>query len=163
MNLLKKHFKRYTEREPWDFCWRLAVESVVASLVAAVVVCTILGVHKRDFLDWPMAAAFIMLVLVAPPVETLLFQAPPIFVARACKGSLRTQIAVSTIIFAALHFLEGVGPGVSAGIVGGLYFAFAYAFWRTKSRWKALWVTTVCHAIHNLFAFVMLVIGGNWA
>jgi hypothetical protein len=162
MRFVKSHFRKYLERKPWDFCWRIGVESTVVSLAAAVVLSMIFGPTKREFLDYSIEAVFILLILIAPPLETLLFQAIPIFFVRLFKGSLRTQILVSTALFAACHFPEGIDIGIAAGIIGGLYFAFAYAHWRTKSRWHPLWITTVAHAIHNGIAFVLLVIAGNW-
>jgi membrane protease YdiL (CAAX protease family) len=162
MDFIKNHFRRYAERKPWDFCWRIGVESTLVSMVAAVLLTMIIGMPKREFVDYPIEVVFVLLILVAPPVETVLFQAIPIFIVRLFKGSIRTQILASTILFAAGHFPEGIAVGVSAGIIGGLYFSFAYAHWRTKSRWHPLWVTTVAHGIHNGIAFVLLVVLGNW-
>ena len=163
MNLIARHFRRYTERKPWDFCWKIGVESTVASFISAILLMLVIGVTGRDFLDMPLPDVFILLILAAPPVETLVFQAFPIFIVRILKGSMRTQILVSTLLFSAAHFPEGINTGVSAGVVGGLYFAFAYAHWRKKSRWKSFWITTVCHVIHNGICFVLLVVSGNWS
>jgi hypothetical protein len=162
MGFIKNHFQRYAERKPWDFCWRIGVESTVVSLAFAVLLTMLIGATKREFLDYSMVSVFVMLLLLAPPLETLVFQAFPIFIVRLFKGSLRTQILASTILFAACHFPEGIAVGISAGIIGGLYFGFAYAHWRTKSRWQPLWITIVAHGIHNGIAFILLVAGGNW-
>ena len=162
MDFIRRHFKKHIGRSPWDFCWRIGVESTLASLIAAVILTLTLGEAERDFLDWPIEAVFILVVLVAPVLETLLFQALPIFFVRLLKGSLQAQVLVSTILFAAVHFAEGIPVGVSAGIIGGFYFGLAYAHWRTQSRWRPLWITTVCHAIHNGIGFALLVILGNW-
>jgi hypothetical protein len=163
MTWIKKHFQRYLDRRPWDFCWRIGVESTIASLVASILLAFAVGVPAREFLNYSMGGVFVLLLLVAPPVETLLFQALPIGLVRLLKGSIRTQILVSTILFAACHFPEGIAVGISAGIIGGLYFSFAYAHWRNRSRWHALWITTACHGIHNGIAFFLLVLFGNWS
>ena len=163
MNCVARHFSRYRERKPWDFCWRIGVESTLVSLIAAALLAVILGVPRRELLDLSLPVAFVVLLLVAPPIETLVFQAFPVFIVRALKGSIRTQILVSTLFFSAAHFPEGIATGVSAGVVGGLYYAFAYAHWRTQSRWQSFWITTVCHGIHNGIAFVLLVVFGNWS
>jgi hypothetical protein len=162
MGFIKNHFLKYLERKPWDFCWRIGVESTVVSLAAAVLLTWATGPNKREFLDYSMGSVFIMLVLAAPPLETLVFQAFPIFIVRLLKGSLPIQILTSTILFAACHFPEGVAVGISAGGIGGFYFAFAYAHWRRTSRWQALWIATAAHGIHNLIAFCLLVVAGNW-
>ena len=163
MNWVARHFRRYLEREPWDFCWRIGVESTVLSLIAALLLAVVFGTSTRELLDLPMHVVFLLLLVVAPPIETLLFQAFPIFIMRMLKGSIRSQILVSTLLFSAAHFPEGIATGVSAGLIGGLYFAFAYAHWRSQSRWKSFWITTVAHGIHNGIAFILLVVLGNWS
>lgn len=163
MNWVAGHFRRYLERKPWDFCWRIGVESTVVSLIAAALFAVVFSVPKREFLDLSLPVAFVVLLLVAPLIETLVFQAFPIFIVRVWKGSVRTQILVSTLLFSAAHFPEGIVTGVSAGVIGGLYFAFAYAHWRIQSRWQSFWITTVCHGIHNGIVFVLLVVFGHWS
>jgi hypothetical protein len=163
MNWVARHFRRYLERKPWDFCWRIGVESTVVSLVAAALLSIVFVEPKREFLDLSLPVGFVILLLVAPPLETLAFQAFPIFMVRVLKRSIRTQILVSMLLFSAAHFPEGIVTGVSAGVIGGLYFAFAYAHWRTQSRWLSFWITTICHGIHNGIGFVLLVVSGNWS
>ncbi len=162
MNWITRHFHRHLERSPWAFCWRIGVESTVVSLIVAALLAVIVGTSNREFLDLSLPEAFFLLLIIAPPVETLLFQAFPIFIVRLFKGSLRVQIIVSTVLFSAVHFPEGIVPGVAAGIIGGLYFGYAYAHWRLRTRWQALWITTGCHAIHNGIAFILLVLLGHW-
>ncbi len=159
---LRRHFERYRERRPWAFCWRIGVESTLVSLAIAALLSVVVQTPKREFLDWPMPAVFVLLVLIAPPVETLVFQAFPIFIVRTLKGSMGLQILVSTLVFAAAHFPEGITTGVSAGVIGGLYFAFAYAHWRATSRWQSFWITAGCHVIHNLIAFILLAVFLKW-
>ena len=164
MTWIRKHFQRYLDRRPWDFCWRIGVESTVVSLLAAALLVSIFGEGTpRELQKLPIGALFVFLIIVAPPIETLALQAFPIFIVRLLKGSIRTQILISTVLFAACHFPEGLVPGISAGIIGGFYFGFSYAHWRTKSRWKSLWITTVCHGIHNGIALILIVIFENLA
>jgi len=163
MNWIARHVRRYLRRKPWDFCWRIGVESTVAGLVVGVFLSTVFGAQKREFLNFPIWDVFFLMLVVAPLVETLLFQAFPIFIVRMLKGSIRVQIAVSTLLFAAAHFPEGVATGVSAGLIGGMYFAFAYARWRKRSRWQAFWITAAGHSIHNGILFILLVVFGNWS
>jgi hypothetical protein len=159
---IRSHFQRYFELQPWAFCWRLGIESTAVSLLSAVLLVPLLDEPRRRLLTYPIEVVFVLMLIAAPLVETLLLQALPIFIVRLLRGSLRTQILVSALIFALLHLPEGLGTGISAGVVGGLYFAFAYAHWRTKSRWQAFWVTAGSHAIHNGIAFVLLVLLGVW-
>ncbi|MHC4616612.1 MAG: CPBP family glutamic-type intramembrane protease [Planctomycetota bacterium] len=153
---MTKHFETYKQRSPWDFCWRIAIEGTLLSLLAAAVLTLIIGEPEREFLDWPMAVIFLLAVLIAPPVETLLLQALPVFVARKLKASFRVQVIVSTLTFTACHITEGFITTISAGVVGGFYFAFTYAHWRQKSRWTSFWVTALSHTIHNGIAAGLL-------
>ena len=163
MNWVAEHFRRYLEREPWDFCWRLGLESVVVGLPAVVVFGVVFGPPKPGILDLPVLEASVLLLVFAPLVETLIFQAFPIFIVRVLKGSIRAQILISTLLFSAVHFPQGIASGVAAGVICGLYLAFAYAHWRTRSRWQSFWITAVCHAIHNGILFTFLVGCGAWS
>ena len=161
MNWLIRHFERYKQTGAWDFCWRIALEGTLLSLVAAAVLALIIGEPEREFPDWPMGVIFLVAVVIAPPVETLLCQALPIFVARKLKASFRVQVIVSTVIFTVCHITEGFITTISAGLVGGFYFAFTYAHWRQKSRWTCFWVTALSHAIHNGIAVGLLALLGG--
>jgi hypothetical protein len=159
MHFIKNHFQRYRQRTPWDFCWRIGIESTAVSFVVAILL-SVLGAPEREFPDWSMGAMFVMIVLFAPVFETLLMQALPIYIARKLRTSFRTQVIIATTVFALCHLAEGVAAIIAAGIIGGFYFSFAYAHWRSLSRWQAFWVTAGSHAIHNSIAFLaMLTIG----
>jgi membrane protease YdiL (CAAX protease family) len=158
---LRQHFERCRQRHPWDFCWRIAVEGTIASLTIAFILTLLIGEPDREFPDWPMAGLFLVIVLIAPPVETLLCQALPIFIVRKLRASFRWQVICSTVFFAACHLPEGFITTIAAGAVGGFYFAFAYAHWREKSRWTSFWVTSVSHSIHNLIVWILLLLVGD--
>lgn len=161
MNWLIRHFQRYRQRSPWAFCWRIAIEGLAVSLLCALALSQLFPDLHREVLDWSAAAIFMVIVVLAPVFETLLLQALPIFIARKLKAPFAVQVLASAVVFAALHFLDGISAGICAGIVGGFYFAFTFAHWREKSRWTAFWVTALSHAIHNAAAFVMLVLAGE--
>ena len=83
--------------------------------------------------------------------------------------SFTSQVMISAVLFAWAHFPPGVVTGVSAGIIGGLYFGIGYAHWRKQSLWTALWTTAVAHSLHNfmvcvlIFPYAECVIGGvSW-
>jgi hypothetical protein len=149
MNWLRRHFERYRQRSAWDFCWRIALEGTLISLLSAILLTAIVEGDHRTIEDWPIGKLLLVVVLIAPIVETILTQAFPIFVVRKFGGSFKLQILISTVLFAAAHLTEGVATAVCAGVIGGFYFAFTYAHWREKSRWTSFWVTAISHAIHN--------------
>lgn len=162
MHGLIAYYRRYPERSPWGFSWRIGVESTAAGLIVAVLLSFVLPLPERELLNLTVREVFILMTVVAPILETLLFQALPIFIVRRLKGSFGLQIAISTLLFSLAHLPEGLITGISAGLIGGLYFAFAYAYWRKRSRWKAFRVTAVAHSIHNGIAFLLLLLAGQW-
>jgi len=163
MNWIVRHFRRHLERRPWDFCWRIGLESTLVSLAAAVLLSIFINEpHKEHMEDWPVAALIVFLVLLGPPLETLLFQAFPIFIVRLLRGSMWTQVLVSATIFAAGHFMRDIVTGAAAGMVGGSYLAFAYVRWRRISKRHAFWITTGIHCINNGIAVLLIVIARNW-
>ncbi|HAI10492.1 MAG TPA: hypothetical protein DCM28_02230 [Phycisphaerales bacterium] len=149
------HFQQYRQRTPWDFCWRIGLESLLVSLIVAIALIMLGSPHREIKLD--IVSFVILAIIIAPILETLLFQSFPIWIARICKLKFGTQIAISATLFALTHIPEGFTTFISAGIVGGFYFAFTYAFWRTKGRWVAFWVTALVHAIHN-FPVILLIL-----
>jgi len=163
VNWLRRHFERYRQRSAWDFCWRIAVEGTILGLIFAGVVSLIVTEPEEEFPDWGVATELLVIVVIAPLVETLLLQSLPIFVARKFNASFRLQVIVSMVLFAACHFyFEGIVTGIAAGVIGGFYFAFTYAHWREKSRWTAFWVTAVSHAIHNGIVIGLAMLAGDF-
>ena len=161
MGLLIRHFQRYRQRKPWAFCWRIAVEGLIVSLLCALVLALLFPALGREFPDWSAGTIFLIIVVLAPVYETLLFQALPIYIAGRFKARFAFQIIASMAVFAGLHFLEGILAGIAAGLVGGFYFAFTFAHWHQKSRWTAFWVTVVSHAFNNATAFTLLSLTGQ--
>jgi len=159
MQFIKRHFERYYQRNAWDFCWRIGVESTVASFVVAILL-SVLGAPERELPDWSTGTMFVFIVILAPVFETLIMQALPIYIARKLHASFRTQVIAATTVFTLCHLAEGIAAIIAAGIIGGFYFSFAYAHWRKQSRWQAFWVTGAAHAIHNSIAFAFMLIAG---
>jgi len=158
MQWIRQHFQRYREREPWDFCWRITTECVIITLLASIAL-DLFGFGERD-LDLSYPVLLLVAVFIAPLLETLIFQALPVWIARLCKARLSVQVAASVVPFFAAHALEGIGTGIAAGLLVGFYLAFTYAHWRERRRWTAFWTTAVCHALHNtVFVHVALATG----
>lgn len=162
-NILIQHFQRYRERPQWSFCWRITIEGFIVSVVFIILLDLIYPFGERtDLDDFSAMALFVGAVVLAPLIETLLLQSFPIFLARVLGAGFRGQVLASTAVFASQHFFSGVGAGIGAGIIGGFYSAFTYAHWRETSRWTAFWITTVSHSFHNLFVFIILLLGGEF-
>ena len=147
MKWIERHFRRYRERKPLDFCWRIAIEGTIVGLVVSFIIAAS-GIPGREINMgfWPL---LFLGVVIAPILETLILQAFPVWIARLCKARFSVQILVSVIPFTIVHAMEGAATGVAAGLIGGFYFAFTYVHWRERRRWTAFWTTAVSHAIHN--------------
>jgi len=157
--LIVGHFQRHRERKPWAFVCRVAPESTGLCFAAGLVMYAI-GVPERG-IDLGAAGFAFFALAIAPPLETLLLQALPVFVARKCRARLRYQIVASWLPFALFHVPEGLGTVLAAGTVGGFYFAFTYAHWRQKSRWTAFWTTWAVHTIQNGIVVTLLLVSGE--
>ena len=136
-----------------QFIIRILVQQFAVKLVTGVLLTFVLpdaAFENQDELFKEPLLAFIIVVFVAPPIETLFLQAAPIEILRALRRSRTLQFISGVIPFAALHFPGGVVSGLAAGVVGGVFFSHTYLECRAKSLWTALWVTTITHGIHNL-------------
>ncbi len=159
INWLGKHFEKHNARTPWDFCWRTAIEGMLLSFAVVIVLGMFVHEPARELVKWSAAELIALAVVASPIIETLVFQVIPISIARALRAPLKVQILVSAALFALVHFIEGIGVGVGAGVIGGLYFAYAYSHWARKSFWTALWVTIVAHFLRNAISVSMLLAG----
>ena len=160
-NWIVRHFERYRKRRPWSFCWHISIEGFAASFLVAGVLFFLLDLPELD-LEMTAIEFLLLAVILAPVVETLIFQALPICIARMCHASFAAQVVISMLLFSLPHFAEQADFGISAGLVGGFYFAFTYAHWRQKSRWTALWITIVSHSFNNGLAFILLLMLGEF-
>ncbi len=145
---LLEHFQNYRKREPWSFCWRVTLEYLVVGCFFAFVAWAVglpEQVLKGSRLDYIQAG-----LVTAPMIETSLFQAIPIAIARSRNLGFSSQVLWSTVTFTVVHFtFAGAGTGLVAGLVGGFYLAFTYAHWRNRSWWTAMWTTALSHAMAN--------------
>jgi hypothetical protein len=115
--------------------------------------------NKRKDLDgYGPLALIIIVVIFGPLLETLIFQALPIGVFRAIRRPALWQFLASVTLFGAVHFLIGVPTGLSAGLIGGSYFAFTYLKFREASFVKAVCVTAALHGAYNLVAVVLMLV-----
>jgi hypothetical protein len=154
------HFHSYRTRSPWSFCWRITIEAVVVSFGFGLLVAALFDPARRTVMDDPTMMVFLYVVIIGPFLETILFQAFPVFIARLCRVGFVGQMLFSMVPFALAHFSSGIGVGVCAGVVGGFYLAFTYVHWRQKSLWTALWVTAMFHVFNNSVRFLIKVLLG---
>ena len=164
--------RRYERFSPWLFCLLIALEGFAVSIALSIAHARIQKMarariqkaakapkeqtaakapkEKERFEGMSPARVAFRALLYAPVVETLLCQGAFIFILKEQGQGMGTQVAVSAFLFALIHFTESIGVGIAAGIPGGLYFGFTFAFWLQDSFWTAFWVTAVSHFLHNL-------------
>ena len=168
---------RYMERSAWSFCWRIAAERVALSVLLVIAISpfeskleALLPDAKEnkkkkkkesgskptpEEMDKAFKSAlnhFFMMAAVAPVGETIALQALIILPLNALGADIGTQTAVSALLFALMHWRESPSKGIAAGLPGGVYFGFGFAFWHPQSLWTALWVTALSHALSNLLS-----------
>ena len=154
--LLASFFWRYRRHSAWSFCWRVAVEGLIVSVLVGLPLMA-LGASKREVPvslgPWIIGAVFVI-----PWLETLVYQSTPIGLCRWLGWGRSKQVVVSTALFFVAHLTLGLSSGIAAGLVGGFYLAFTYIRWRRRSWWTAFWVTSLSHAIGNgIVSLVLLV------
>lgn len=153
---MKNHLAAYRQRAKWPFFWRISIEGLVVPLILSSVIALIFDLSERtDLQSMSSWRLFISAVVVAPFVETLIFQSVPAALARALRWGFWPQVALSNALFALAHFGVGTGTGIGAGLITGFYIAFTYVHWRETSFEAGLWMTTGVHALHN---FVLIAI-----
>jgi len=124
--------------------------------IAVAIVGQLFGMKEREIRD--VGEFLLAAVLVAPWLETALFQMLPITICRCLKATRGAQITVSLICFAAPHFVVAGLTGITAGLIGGFYFAFTYTAWRRCSATRAFWMTAAHHALYNTILAIIVVV-----
>jgi hypothetical protein len=157
-----RHYRGYLQKTPWTFCWHAALEGTVLGLLAGLLVWPLIRDNpQEELMKYPAPVVFMLIVLIAPLLETLLLQALPVFVVRRFKARWFYQFLAGLLPFALTHLTNGFSSFIAAGLVGGSYFSFCYVHWRQRSRWTATWTTMAQHAIHNGIAFAILLASGE--
>jgi hypothetical protein len=158
-HILASHFDAYRQRGKWSFFWRVTFEGLAVSLVAAIVTDAITEeAGGRPHLEnLSTTKLFAFACIWAPLLETVFLQGIPVMVARRWRARFWTQVVASAVPFAAMHLVEGIGIGIAAGAVGGLYLGFTYVHWREESLTSAFLMTAGTHALRNGIAVAFLV------
>ncbi|MBT3606081.1 MAG: hypothetical protein HOE48_06350 [Candidatus Latescibacteria bacterium] len=103
--------------------------------------------------EYGRGSAFLMGVVFAPLIETILGQWLPIRVARIWTENPKILLWTATCVFALQHIHAGFS-GLAVGFGGGIVLAFAFLAWYRVGFVKAFLMTSAIHAVHNGIAFV---------
>jgi hypothetical protein len=153
---ISAHFAALRRAGKWKFFWWVSVEGLVVPIVLLAAVAAFVDIPVRtDLEDMTPGRLFVMVVIIAPFVETLISQAFPVMIARAWRFGFWAQVIASVLVFAPLHAPSGIATVLCAGVISGFYIGFTYVHWRQQSFRSALWMTSGTHAFHNLILIAM--------
>lgn len=88
-------------------------------------------------------------IVLAPLLETLLFQSLFCAIGRWCNLGFWAQVVLVWIPFFLGHFGESAGTAWCVGLVGGFFFSLTYVTKRAESLGRAYWTTAALHALNN--------------
>jgi hypothetical protein len=128
-------------------------ESLLASLVAALILLPIIGVSDTNGVS---TIGFFGMSIGYPFIETLLFQSLPIRIAQVFTRSVKPLILCGWLPFAIIHFASSLQSGICAGLVGGYFVGFSYAVWARRSHGKAILITTLMHGLGNAVIWIIM-------
>lgn len=154
------HYLRLFARSGWSFAWRVWAEAQAISYAAGFILFRFFNFPRRSDLDGSSALnVFLGINVAGPLLETLVFQMLPIELARFAKASKTWQLLLSVALFAGTHFFVSIPTGITAGLICGFYFAFAYIRNREFSIARAFWTTAAIHSAINLITFAGFLLG----
>jgi hypothetical protein len=133
----------------WKYVLRTGLISLVPSLII-VLTLGLTGVLSQETgpqFEGPAIGLFIMMVIIGPPIETLLLGG----VLRILSFITKRQVwlaVISAFVWAGVHSLAA--PAWGLGVIWPFFvFSCSYLSWRRRSWWRAVLVTSCVHAFQN--------------
>lgn len=160
---INKEWRRLTDLSPWRFVRAIWIIDLV-SIVPIYAILWLLDTHYHFFgpdapgasllEKWGALKLALMVVVVAPWIETLIGQGLPWLLTRLVRLPPAVFLVFSTAWFAWLHGLGFHGADFWAMVFGhaiaAFLLAFTYLHGRKHSRWRAVWMTASVHMLVNL-------------
>jgi hypothetical protein len=148
---IRGHVRRRNQKEKWGFLWRTWLEAIALAYLVGNLAQLIAPAGARSDLakmaPWELIA---MVLVIGPFFETLVFQCLTFEFTTSLPVRRWIRFAFSIIPFALAHRFAGFPTVISAGLVGGSYFAFTYERWRKESLFIAVVMTFLLHSSFNL-------------
>ena len=129
---------------------RAGLISFLPSMVIVVILAALGIMDEQSSPDFEGSALLLllMIVLIGPPIETLLM-APILWVPSRITKRQIPLAAMSACVWAVLHSL--LAPAWGLGVIWPFFvFSCAYLTWRKRSFWRAILVTSCVHSLQNL-------------
>jgi len=154
-NIYRVH-KVVSELPAFQFILLLSLVAFIGKIFPAIFYVTLfnidepLGSYNASDIDWVLG------LLIAPIVETLVFQMAPILILKKYTRLKSLYIIlISAAIFAACHTFSIAY--IILTFVLGACLAYSYVIYLNKSV-SAFRVTASIHALHNLFAWALVLL-----
>lgn len=124
---------------------------LAAAYLLPVIVTAALGLEVRSDLQSLSPEIVVGAVVLAPLLETALFQMLPIELGRICDRPKAGWLA-SWTLFAVVHFQVTASTGLAAGVAGGFFLTLAYVISHGRGRSIGFLYTSALHLLNNLVA-----------
>jgi hypothetical protein len=141
----------------WKYVLRTGLISLVPSLIIALIL-GLTGVITEETgpeFKGPAIGLLIGLVIVSPPLETLLMGGVLWILSFITKRQVRLAV-ISAFVWAGVHSL--IAPAWGLGVIWPFFvFSCSYLSWRRRSLWRAILVTSCVHAFQNILPAIALI------
>jgi hypothetical protein len=134
--------------------WKYILRTGLISLVPSLVIVLILGLtgiiteESGPEFKGPVLGLLIGMVVISPPIETLLMGGGLWILSFITKRQVRLAV-FSAFVWAGVHSL--IAPAWGLGVVWPFFvFSCSYLSWRKRSWWHAILVTSCVHAFQNI-------------
>lgn len=153
-NLLKTRNGLYNKLNLISFSFILAIEHFVAGITAFSIAEKFITTTGTPSFIQKMSDNEILFasILVAPVVETIIFQFAIIELLKSIKVNKAICGVISALIFAYGH-IKNSPYSFYFAMIGGLYLSWGYNQWSDRGRFKAIASTTIHHSLFNAIAY----------
>ena len=141
--------------------WKYVLRTGLISLVPSLIIVLILGLtgvvteESGPEFKGPAIGLLIGLVLISPPLETLLMGGVLWILSFITKRQVLLAV-ISAFVWAGVHSL--IAPAWGLGVIWPFFvFSCSYLGWRKRSWWRAILVTSCVHAFQNTLPAIALI------
>ena len=133
--------------------WKYILRTGLIRLVPSLIIVLILGLtgviseQTGPEFKGPAIGLFVTLVIIGPPLETLLMAGALWILSFITKRQIRLAV-ISAFVWAGVHSL--IAPTWGLGVIWPFFvFSCSYLNWRRRSWWRAILVTSCVHSFQN--------------
>ncbi len=158
MNRLEKLYEDWTKMRPLKFILVTTLLTIILTMPIAIAL-KIIGIQggeigRPNFEKYGVIVTLILIVIIAPIIETFLGQVLPIYLTnRLIKAKTKlVGISISTILFSLLHLGYSVWYSILI-IPTAALLAMTYVIFQDRKE-SSYWMTTSVHSLKNLIALL---------